>query len=291
MGTGTAFAPGRVNLIGEHTDYNGGLALAFAIEQGVTVTAEPASEWTVDPAAERYVAGVADGLARSDPARLTIASDLPIGEGLASSAALCVATVLALSAAPPAPLELARLCQRAENEFAGARTGLLDQLTGILGRPGEGVLLDFGGDPTWRHVPLDLRGHRLAVIPSGASRDLARSGYNERRAECEAGHPARLRHVETENGRVREAAAALEAGDIARLGERLDASHASLRDDFEVSVPGVEETVAQAKAAGALGARIMGGGFGGSVLALFGPDSPVPAGATEVRPSAGARLM
>jgi galactokinase len=286
-----AFAPGRVNLIGEHTDYNGGLALAFAIGQGVTVTAEPAPAWAVPAGAEDYVCGVAVGLGHADPARLLVESDLPIGEGLGSSAALCVAAALALGGREEPPLDLARICQRAENDFAGAQTGLLDQLTSLLGRPGEGVLLDFGGEPSWRHVALDLGDARLAVIPSGAGRELACSGYNERRAECERRHPARMRHVESENERVRAAAAALEGGDVAALGPLLDASHASLRDDFEVSVPEVERTVGDAKGAGALGARIMGGGFGGSVLALFEPDAVLPASAIEVRPSVGAHQI
>ncbi len=173
----------------------------------------------------------------------------------------------------------------------GARTGLLDQLTSLLGRPGEAVLLDFGRGPTWKRVPVELGGARLAVIPSGAPRELAASGYNQRRAECDAGHPARLRHVATENERVRQAVDAIAAGQAWELGALLDASHASLRDDYEISVPAVERTVAAAKRAGALGARIMGGGFGGSVLALFGPGGDLPPGAIPVRPSGGARVI
>jgi galactokinase len=198
-----------------------------------------------------------------------------------------VGAALALGPSSVPTLDLAEICRSAEQAATGVQTGLLDQLTSLLGAPGEAVLIDFSG-PRWRHVPLELDGARLAVMPSGAARELAVSGYNERRQECERKHPARMRHVQTENERVRRAVAALAVGDVAALGPILDESHASLRDDFEVSVPEVERTVAAAKAAGAIGARMVGGGFGGSVLALFGPRGPLPDGAREVRPAAGA---
>ena len=155
-------------------------------------------------------------------------------------------------------------------------------------------------------VQLDLRGHVLAVLDSGAPRNLASSGYNERREECRRAAEQlgveslrdardrsalpppldrRVRHVVSENERVDAAVGALASGDLRALGRLLDASHASLRDDYEVSVPGVERTVAACREAGALGARIMGGGFGGSVLALFPPATPLPKGAITVRPS------
>ena len=318
-----AFAPGRVNLIGEHTDYNGGICLPFAIELGVTVTASLRESGGV----------VAPSLADDDPfvrgavtelesagldlphCSLDISSDLPQGAGLASSAALCVSLVLALCAAagidPPPQLELARLCSRIENDYAGARTGLLDQLASLLGQEDHALRLDmrtFEAEP----VPLGLGGHRLAVLDSGAPRALAASGYNERRAECrraaellgvewlsDAGDPSelpgpldrRVRHVLDENGRVDAAVAAVRAGDWAALGELLDASHASLRDDYEVSLPAVGRGGAAGHDPGARGARIVGGGFGGSVLALFPPGTTPPEGAIGVRPGPGARVL
>jgi galactokinase len=319
-----SFAPGRVNLMGEHTDYNDGLCLPFAVELGVTVTAKLRDGTEVaspdlaqdDP----YLRGVVTELRRAGVdvpgCTLEVTSDLPQGAGLSSSAALCVALALALCAAsgaePPSSLELARLCSRVESEWAGAETGLLDQLASLLGAEGRAVRLDMR---TLDAVPvqLELGGHVLAVVDSGASRSLAQSGYNERRAECGLAAAAlglsslrdasevdchvlpfpldrRVRHVVSENARVDAAVAALAGGDPTRLGELLDASHASLRDDYEVSVPEVERAVARCRVAGALGARIMGGGFGGSVLALFPPGTELPAGATRVSPGRGATV-
>lgn len=318
-----AFAPGRVNLIGEHTDYNEGLCLPFAIERGVTVTLEPRAGGEIAapgvPDDDPYVAGTVAELraAGIDPpgCDIEVSGDLPQGAGLSSSAALCVALSLALCAAaganPPPPVELARLCSRVESEHAGADTGLLDQLACLLGEEGRAVRLDMRA-LDWESVELELEGHLLAVLDSGASRSLARSGYNERREECRraaellgldslrdardgAGLPEplgrRVRHVILENQRVEAAVAALEARDPAALGELLDASHASLRDDYEVSVPEAERAVEACHAAGALGARIMGGGFGGSVLGLFPAGARLPEGATAVSPGPGARLL
>ena len=304
-----AFAPGRVNLIGEHTDYNGGLALPFAIERGVTVRAGRDR----GAAAEPYLTGVLAELGREDRPPIEIASDLPAGAGLSSSAALTLPLALTLGADAADPLALARLAQRVENEHAGADTGLLDQLAILLGQPGHAVLIDFDA-LEWRHVPLDLGDWRLAVLDSGASRANAESGYAERRRECRqaalmlgvehisaAGLDAiaslpepllgRARHVLTENARVQGAVTSIERGDMAALGPALDASHESLRDLYDASVPEVEATVARAKQAGAAGARMMGGGFGGVVLALFAPDADPPPDAIEVRPSAGARVV
>jgi galactokinase len=318
-----AFAPGRVNLIGEHTDYNDGLCLPFAIEHGVTVTAElQAGGEIVAPdldADDRFLRGAMAELRRAGVAlpgcRVEVASDLPQGVGLASSAALCVALALALYAVadvePPRPVRLARLCSRIESEWAGQETGLLDQLASLLGEDGRAVRLDMRTLEA-RPVELDLGGHVLATLDSGASRSLDQSGYNERRAECRralellgleslrdaddgSGLPGpldrRVRHVITENERVDAAVAALGAGELGTLGELLNASHASLRDDYEVSVPEVERAVEACKEARALGARIMGGGFGGSVLALFAPGASLPAGAVSVRPGPGARFL
>jgi galactokinase len=316
-----AFAPGRVNLIGEHTDYNDGLCLPFAIERGVTVTAELQDGGDIVAAdlgdGDRFLEGTVAELRGTGVelpgCRLELASDLPQGVGLASSAALCVALSLALygvaQVEPPRPVRLARLCSRIESEWAGQETGLLDQLASLLGEEGRAVRLDMRTLEA-RSVDLDLRGHVLATVDSGASRSLAKSGYNERRDECRramellgleslrdaddaAGLPdplnRRLRHVITENERVDAAVAALAAGELEGLGELLNLSHASLRDDYEVSVPEVERTVEACMEAGALGARIMGGGFGGSVLALFPPGTALPEGAISVRPGPGAR--
>jgi galactokinase len=199
-----------------------------------------------------------------------------------------------------------------ENDWTGAQTGLLDQLASLFGERGQAVRIDMRG-PVIQPVPLALGDHVLALLDSGATHDLAAdSGYNERREECRAacaalgidslrdatsttGLPEPLdrlvRHVISENARVDAAVAALAGGDLAKLGRLLDASHQSLRDDYEVSVPEVERAVETCHRAGALGARIMGGGFGGSVLALFGPEAQLPTGAVRVRPGPAARLL
>jgi galactokinase len=318
-----AFAPGRVNLIGEHTDYNLGLCLPFAVEQGITVTAELREGGEIsspdladdDPYLEGAVAELRATGIELPGATAGIESDLPQEAGLSSSAALCISLVLCLSevagAEAPEPVELAKLCQRIENDYTGVETGLLDQLASILGEDGRAVRLDMR-TLEWRMVDVDLGDHVLAVLDSGSSRSLADSGYNERREECRraaellgvdslrdatdaSGLPdpldRRARHVITENERVDAAVEALEAKDPRALGRLLDASHASLRDDYEVSVPEVERTVEACKDAGALGARIMGGGFGGSVLALFPPEAKPPSGSLPVRPSRGARAL
>jgi galactokinase len=318
-----AFAPGRVNLIGEHTDYNLGLCLPFAVELGVTVTAELRDGEGIDspdlPDDDPYLRGAVEELRATGielpGARVSVESDLPREAGLSSSAALCIGLVLALNAAvgrdrPPA-LELAKLCQRIENDYTGVETGLLDQLASILGEEGRAVRLDMRTLES-RPVPLDLGGHVLAVLDSGSLRSLADSGYNERRDECRraaellgvdslrdatdaSGLPdpldRRVRHVITENERVDAAVEALQANDAEALGDLLTASHKSLRDDYEVSTPEVERTVEACADAGALGARIMGGGFGGSVLALFGPGAALPRDAVTVSAGPGARIL
>jgi galactokinase len=356
-----AFAPGRVNLIGEHTDYNGGLALPFAISAGVVVDAVASDDRRVrayavdldqddefelsgrahDEGWRAFVRGavaeLSDAGAPLPGARLRIGGDLPQGAGLSSSAALEVSLCLALLgltdlhvAAPevlPSPgtqagecgrveltrLEIARLCSRIENDWVGAETGLLDQLASLFGRADAALLIDFA-ELSIEPVPLHLDGWKLVVLDSGERHAHSGSGYNERRAECaraaellgvqtlsEAGASAveqlpeplrrRARHVLSENARVTEAVAALSAEDLPQLGRLIDASHASLREDFQISTPAVEATVARLHDAGAAGARIMGGGFGGCVLALFAPDGEPPSGALEVRPGAGAHLL
>jgi galactokinase len=338
-----AFGPGRVNLIGEHTDYNGGLALPFAISQGVIVEAVAVDDlmirahardlgeqfafavtqrerehgwraFVIGMAAELEVLGVDVG-----GATLEIGGDLPRGAGLSSSAALEVALCLALLALAgidpdePSRLELARVCARVENEWVGAQTGLLDQLASLYGRPDAALLIDFA-TLELEPVPLKLGDWRLVVLDSGQRHEHAGGGYNERRAECaragellgvnnlsEARASAaaqlpeplarRARHVLSENERVRAAVSALRDGDMPELGALLSSSHASLREDFEVSTPAVEATVARLLHAGAAGARIMGGGFGGCVLGLFAPDAQAPVDALEVHPGPGARLL
>ncbi len=333
-----AFGPGRVNLIGEHTDYNNGLCLPFAIDLGVTVTAsdgpagrlavhardldeedefdlgrpEPAEGWRA------FARGVAAEL--GPPLRgavLDVRGTVPHGSGLSSSAALEVALALALLAhsgrEEPDRRELARLCSRVENRWVGAQTGLLDQLASLFGAPGHAIRLDLR-DLAIAPVPLALGAWRLVTVDSRARHRHASSGYNERRAECERACALlgiaslrdatdrdlerlpdpldrRVRHVLEENARVDAAVAALERGELAELGALLDASHASLRDLYEASVPEVEETVERLRRAGAAGARMVGGGFGGNVLALLPPAAAPPEGAVVVAPGPAARLL
>lgn len=336
----TSFGPGRVNLIGEHTDYNQGFALPFAISDGVTVHARARDDrrlyavavdvgeqddFCVDApeAAEgwrAFVRGAAGELERLgislSGADLEISGTLPRGAGLSSSAALEVGLVLALlavaGAEEPARMELAELCSRIENDWVGAQTGLLDQIASLFGEPDRALRIDFRSLEV-APVSLSLGDFTLVTLDSGEEHTNAEGGYNERRAECAeacqrlgveslrevelsdveslpAPLAARARHVVTENERVLEAVTALEAADMDELGRLLDASHASLRDDYEISTPAVEDAVARCRQAGALGARIMGGGFGGSVLALMPPAASPPEGAVEVRPGPGARV-
>jgi galactokinase len=194
----------------------------------------------------------------------------------------------------------------------GARTGLLDQIAALFGEADRALRIDFRSLSV-RPVALSLGGCELVTLDSGEEHIHAGGGYNQRRAECaeavellgvdslrdatiemasELPPPLslRVRHVVSENSRVSEAVVALERGDMEELGRLLDASHASLRDLYEVSTDAVEDAVARCKRAGALGARIMGGGFGGSVLALLPPDGRFLEGAVDVRPGPGARV-
>ena len=255
---------------------------------------------------------------RPPACRLEIAGDVPRDAGLSSSAALSVALCMAfgeLGSDPRQPhgLELARLCSRIENDWVGARTGLLDQLASIHGREGCALRIDFR-EQALSVVPLDLGQHRLAVLPSGADREHAESGYNRRRDECARAlellgveslrdaddvdwealpdpYRRRVRHVLSENARVDAMVTALGSGDLDEAGLLLDASHRSLRDDFEVSAPAVERARERWRSAGALGARVMGGGFGGSVLALLPPGRTLPPGALPVEPRGAARIL
>ena len=317
-------APGRVNFIGEHTDYNDGFALPFAIAPGVCVAAAARPDEVLaltsrqhggrvlevplaalapgDPGGwAAYPAGVAWALRAAGyqvgGASVAIDADLPAGAGLSSSAALECATGLALADLFGLSLprtQLAVLGRRAENDFAGAPTGLMDQLAVLLSQAGRALLLDCR-TATWTPVPFDPAGAGLVllVIDTRAQHELTDGGYGARRRACEDAARAlgvsslreiddaagldglgdavlrrRARHVVTENRRVLAAARLLRAGQPGRTGELLTASHTSLRDDFGVSWPEADATVDSAIGAGALGARMTGGGFGGSVIAL-----------------------
>lgn len=282
------WAPGRVNLIGEHTDYAGGLVLPAAIDLGLQVEGAQAegtrSAFRSDvPGIERYVAAVEAELAalgrRSVAFEGRVTSTLPVGAGLSSSAAVEVAIAIALCAVADfalAPLELAAAAQRAEHRATGVPCGILDQAACVLGRAGQAILLDTG---TLDHRLVALpREVVIVIIDSGVRRELAETGYRTRRRELEealAGartpmHERRLRHLQTENDRVRAVVEALEAEppDLARVGELFREGHDSLRDDFEVSTPELDLLVDLAYDHGALAARMTGGGFGGSVVAL-----------------------
>jgi galactokinase len=351
-----AHAPGRVCVLGEHTDYNEGLALSFAIAQGVTVRAQriaPGGDGEERLLAAALDLGEQDEFPLGDPGRpgqvtgwrafvrgmvaeltraglppvgssVQIQGDLPRGGGLASSAALEVALALALLAlagrgAQIGQTQLGELCSSVENQWFGAHTGLLDQLSSLYGEPGMGLRIDFRTLSAMT-VPLTLEGWRFVTLDSGEQRTNASSGYNQRRAECAracellsvpslralgerpreqrerrlAELPAdlrrRARHVLSEDERVDRAIAALAVGDLPALGALLNEAHDSLREDMEISTPALDATVARMREAGAAGARLLGGGFGGSVLALLPPGVPTPAGAREARPCAGARV-
>jgi galactokinase len=263
-------APGRVNLIGEHTDYAGGLVLPVAIDRYVTVRGERADTVRINTP---LAAAVAEELGVDGGFAGTISSTVPRGAGLSSSAALGVAIAGALCTAydlRPDPLELAEACRRAEERSTGVPCGIMDQAASVLGRAGHALLLDCGS-LVYEHVPLpdDLV---LVVLDSKVRRRLDDGRYAQRRAEVEAGEPRRLRHVESENGRVQRAVDALRAGKHAELGGILLEGHRSLRDDFEVSVPKLDALVEAAVDAGAFGARLTGAGFGGCILALASPD-------------------
>ena len=313
-------APGRVNLIGEHTDYNRGWVLPCAIDLEIAIAFVQTDDRRVEltrldsgersgfdldaiPAARGewidHVAGTAWSLALSGVElrglRGVIGATLPISAGLSSSAALEIAAAWALSPAPAPPLELARIAQRVENDYLGLRSGLMDQLAVTLARGDSALLIDCRA-LDWRPVPLPLDRYAIVVCDSGSPRRLRDSRYNERRAECEAVaaaleveslreattemvaglrgrvDPAALRraeHVLAENERVLDCAAALERDDLAAVGRLFAASHASLRDLFEVSSPELDALVEIATGCpGVVAARMTGAGFGGCTVNL-----------------------
>ncbi|QBI21566.1 galactokinase [Egibacter rhizosphaerae] len=324
-----ARAPGRVNLIGDHTDYNDGFVLPLAIDRDTAVAVRPRgdgrvvlhSEATAAPATfevaevgERltgwaaYPQGVVHELRYRGVAvggfEATIASDVPLGSGLSSSASLEVAVAVAVSGLAGATLPpevVARVAQRAETRWAGVPCGIMDQLAVAASRDGAALRIDCR-DLSLRAVPVppDVA---VLVLDTGTRRELAGSHYQRRREECaEAASAlgvatlrhldpeadgrlpesvaaidrplaARVRHVLTENARVLETATALAAGDVEGAGTLMDASHVSLRDDYEVSTPELDTVVEHARAQpGCHGARLTGAGFGGCAVALADAD-------------------
>jgi galactokinase len=308
-------APGRVNLIGEHTDYNDGFVLPCAIDRFTVVEAEPRNDRTMHveslgesddfalDSVERtgtwrdYVRGVVERLQLEGGATLRIESDVPRGAGLSSSASLEVAVARALSELGGE--ELALLCRRAENEFVGVQSGIMDQFAVTLCRAGHALLLDCR-DLSYRHIPIPDAA-AIVVCDSHVRRKLTDSGYNQRRADCEAaaaelglaslrdatldqvyGMP-RARHVVSENERTLRAAAALESGDCETFGELMNASHASMRDDFEIVPPELDALAAATRAVhGCYGSRLTGGGFGGCTVS-FVDDGAVDAVSAAAR--------
>jgi galactokinase len=322
-------APGRVNLIGEHTDYNEGFVLPFALPHAAVVAAAPRTDGVVratitgqpdvvtadvDAAPgsvegwAAYVVGVAWALAAAghgvEGADLALASDVPVGAGLSSSAALECAVAVALDDVFDLGLsrtELALAGQRAEHDYVGAPTGVMDQMAAMHGRAGALVFLDTRSLEV-RHVPADFAADGLAVVvvDTRASHSLKDGAYGERRASCERAasilgvralrdvavadlEPVlaqlpddetrrRVRHVVTEDDRVLRTVDLLEAGRSREVGPLLTASHVSLRYDYEVSAPELDVAVDAALDAGAHGARMTGGGFGGSAIALVDAD-------------------
>jgi len=325
-------APGRVNLIGEHTDYNDGFVLPAAIDREIIMSVRPRggrqvnlnsfnfqatssfSLYQIGYDAEQpwsnYLRGVCYVLEEAGyhlrGADVVFGGNVPIGSGLSSSAALEVATATAfLTLAEydvPGP-QVAQLCQRAENEFVGTRCGIMDQFISVLGQAGHALLVDCRS-LDYRAVPLPA-GVKVVVGDTGVRRGLASSEYNTRRAQCEEGvarlqpvlpgitalrdvtpeqldaHQARLpeetyrrcRHVVTENARVLQAIAAMEAGDLPALGALLNASHESLRDDYEVSCDELDLLVALARQQpGVYGSRMTGAGFGGCTVSLVADE-------------------
>jgi galactokinase len=338
-----ARAPGRVNMIGEHTDYNDGFVLPAAIERETRIAAAPRSDGRVRlvaldlkrettfalddirPTAEEpwsnYVRGVAAGLLAGGYAvrgmDALMQGDVPIAAGLSSSAAVEMAALQAFSAAGgfTVPLDqAARIGQKAEHLFVGANCGLMDQLASALGRPDHVLLIDCR-DLSYRPVPTPA-GATILIADTAVRRQLASSAYNERRSQCEAaaqalGVPAlrdatlamleradlppvvarRARHIITENDRVLATEAALRTGDLAAAGALMDASHASLRDLYEVSSAELDAMVELLRSQpGCFGARLTGAGFGGCAVALMANDSvraAIPAVAAAYRSRTG----
>ena len=271
-GTWHGRAPGRVNLIGEHVDYLGGVVLPAAVDRFTEVSGHPARDWSIESDVAgglAYVRAIGEELGAASQA-VHVESQVPPNAGISSSAALLVA--LAAGLKPELEGKQAALaCQRAEQKATGVHVGVMDQFASALGKRGCALLLDCA-TLEYQVVPFPDE-VAIAVIDSGEHRALASTPYNQRRREAESGDPRRMRHVTTELSRVHSFVDALHARDFSRMGELLKASHRSLRDDFEVSTPHVDALVERAWATdGCYGARIMGAGFGGSILALVAQD-------------------
>jgi galactokinase len=312
-----SWAPGRVNLIGDHTDYMGGLVLPLAIGLGTEITGDRGGNWVMlgserfdgvaeipldggeDPAkAEppwtRYVAAVVAELQPDNGLVGMVHSDLPPGGGLASSAALEVALAVALGADLGDPIGVAQACQRAEQRAVGVPCGIMDQLVAVAAEPDQVLRIDC------RSLTVEKLAFpeeaEILVVDSGEPRELSGSAYAQRRKECEAAEEVvgplrdaspsaveaiddpvlrrRARHVTTENERVDALGAALAEGQLRYAGELLVASHASLRDDFDVTTPALDELVVALRSVpGVYGARMTGAGFGGCVVALCQPKT------------------
>jgi galactokinase len=312
-----ASAPGRVNLIGEHTDYNGGFVLPCAIDRRVAVAVGAGgrggfetrlysadfdqtrqidgkdSSWADYPRGVAWAMGEAGHEISAFNAAFS--GDVPLGSGLSSSAAIEAATALALDAFFGLGLgrtDLAIMCQRAENDYVGVGSGIMDQYASLLCEAGSALLVDCRSLAA-QSVPLDLEaaGLALVVCDTRVERGLADTGYNDRRATCEraasmlgvqelrdategdldllsGAELKRARHVISENARVLEAVEALRHRDFDEFGRLMFASHASLRDDYEVSTPELDTFVRAAEQHGARGARLTGAGFGGCAIAL-----------------------
>lgn len=262
-------APGRVNLIGEHVDYLGGVVLPAAVDRFTDTRGVESDKWSVHSdigGGLDYVRAIGEELGVA-PQIVNVASDIPPGSGLSSSAALLVS--VASGIAPDIDGKAAALaCQRAEQKATGVQVGVMDQFASALGRRGHALLLDCA-TLEYREVPFPEE-LVIAVIDSGQHRNLAHTPYNKRRREAESGNKKRRRHVDSEIQRVQEFVQALEEQRFDRLGELLKESHISLRDDMEVSTKQVDALVEKAWSIyGCLGARIMGAGFGGSIIALL----------------------
>ena len=321
-------APGRINLIGEHTDYNLGFALPIALPQRTEVTFTPEAGDAITVSSDRasdtvqvpldtapgditgwaaYVAGVIWVLRQAGHpvpgGTMSITSDVEMGSGLSSSAALECAALGAIASATGVHIDTkqqARIAQRAENDYVGAPTGLLDQLASLFAQPSTALLIDFC-DLTVTQAPFDPDAHNIALllIDSRARHRHAGGDYAARRASCERAatdlrasslrevqdrglsalaavndpvDARRARHVLTENQRVLDCVAALRDSDFAEIGRMFTASHTSMRDDFEITTAHIDLIADTATAAGALGARMTGGGFGGCVIALVPVD-------------------
>lgn len=262
-------APGRVNLIGEHVDYLGGVVLPAAVDRHTRVSGHQAPGWSIESnigGGLSYVRAIGIELG-SLPQAVAVESDVPPGSGLSSSAALLVAIAAGLHPELDGK-EAALACQRAEQRATGVQVGVMDQFASALGRRGYALLLDCS-TLEYETVPFPDE-LAIAVIDSGEHRSLADTPYNQRRREAESGQPKRRRHVESEIARVHAFVDALNERHFERMGVLLKESHQSLRDDFEVSTPNVDALVERAWGIeGCLGARIMGAGFGGSILALI----------------------